>query len=80
MTLDDFKINHKKLTLSLTTLYRGIDELVKSRIIARHKKLGFYYINPSFCFNGDRIVFMNAIERKKRNHNSENQDELPLYK
>lgn len=65
MTLRDFLDNHDKLKLSLATLYRGIDELISAQIIARHTKVGFYYINPSFCFNGDRIIFMNAIERKK---------------
>ena len=78
-TLGDFIHNHKKLTLSLTTMYRGIDELINAQIIARQKKVGFYYINPSFCFNGDRIVFMNAIQRKGSIPNSEDkQQELPL--
>ena len=67
MTLSMFLESHSGLKLSLTTLYRGIDELIRSKIIARHTKVGFYYINPSFCFNGDRILFVNAIERKKDN-------------
>lgn len=65
MTLNMFLESHPTLKLSLTTLYRGIDELIRSKIIARHTKVGFYYINPSFCFNGDRILFINAIERIK---------------
>jgi hypothetical protein len=39
-TLDDFILKHKKLTLSLTTMYRGVDELIKAQIIARQKKVG----------------------------------------
>jgi len=75
-TLADFISRHSNLTLSLTTMYRGIDELIRSQIIARQKKVGFYYINPSFCFNGDRIVFMNAIERKRKPGSNEDQSEI----
>lgn len=80
-TLGDFILNHRKLSLSLTTMYRGIDELINSQIIARQKKVGFYYINPSFCFNGDRIVFMNAIQRKSSIPNrAETQSEIDYEK
>lgn len=77
ITLDDFLGKNPEKKLAKTTLYRGITELVKTQIIARHKKMGFYFINPSFCFNGDRIVFMNAIERKKKiSTDDENQSEI----
>ena len=79
ITLEDFLLHHKGLKLSLATLYRGLDELISSQIIARHSKAGFYYINPSFCFNGDRIVFVNAIERKdSKNTDTEGQSELDI--
>lgn len=68
-TLKDFITSNTdmKINLSTSTLYRGLDELVDAQIIARFTKQGFYYINPSFCFNGDRVVFMNAIQRKRSN-------------
>lgn len=62
-SLDDFNnFNEKKLSLS--TFKRGINELIKAQIIARNVRLGFFYINPNFCFNGNRIVFQTIIERK----------------
>lgn len=70
ITLDDF-LKSNKVKLSLSTFKRGLTELVKSKIIAAHKRKGFYFINPSFCFNGDRLVFSNIVERK-RNTDPEN--------
>jgi hypothetical protein len=78
-TLDDFILKNEDRKMSRATLYRGIKELIKAKILARQVKMGFYFINPSFCFNGDRIVFMNAIERKKAlSHDTDDQQELPL--
>lgn len=64
-TLNDFLETNSALKLSLATFYRGLDELVKAEIIARNIRLGQYFVNPNFCFNGDRVSFTNAIERKK---------------
>ena len=51
--------------MSIKTLYRGINELIKSEVIAKSNRIGVYFINPSFCFNGDRLAFTTVIERKK---------------
>lgn len=52
-----------KISLSMATLKRGLRELEKSQIIARTLRPGRYFINPNFCFNGDRIAFTTLIER-----------------
>lgn len=54
----------KKIKLSQPTFTRGLSELVKCQIIARHNRQGFFFINPSFVFNGDRIAFTTAIIKK----------------
>ena len=54
------------LKLSLTTFKRGISQLESSQIIAKALRKGWYYINPNFCFNGDRIAFTTLIEREKK--------------
>ena len=61
-TLEDFNSKTEK-TLSKTTLLRGIGELEKAKIVAKAARRGYYYINPNFVFNGNRIVFSNCIER-----------------
>lgn len=64
------------LKLSLPTFLRGLAELEKAQIIAKSIRQGWYYINPNFAFNGDRIAFTTVIERKPAG--SEDQQELPL--
>lgn len=67
--LDDFLIASEKAkqnqkVFSKKTFDRGLSELVKAQIIARCERPGFFFINPSFVFNGDRIAFTRIIERK----------------
>ncbi len=68
-THEDFLEAHadseKPLMLSMTTFSRGLNELENAKIIAKARKPGEYFINPSFIFNGDRIAFTKIIERKK---------------
>lgn len=66
MMLDDFiEAQGRPLKLSLATFKRGLNELEKSQIIAKSMRKSFYYINPNFVFNGDRIAFTTLIERRK---------------
>lgn len=68
--LNDFLKVNDKLKMTLRTFQRGLVELEDSKIIAKTLRKGFYYINPNFVFNGDRIAFTTMIERKKDNGNS----------
>lgn len=65
--LDEFLESHSKrkppVSLSIATFARGLSELEAAQIIAKHMRPGFYYINPNFCFNGDRIAFTTMIQR-----------------
>lgn len=64
LVLEDFlAAQDKKLSLSIATFGRGLRELEDSQIIAKHVRQGWYYINPSFVFNGDRIAFTTLIDR-----------------
>ena len=62
--LSDF-LKENTLKMSMPTFWRGLKELEDVKIIAKARKLGFYYINPNFVFNGDRVAFTTAIERIK---------------
>ncbi len=68
LALSEFLEAHKEsdppLRLSITTMKRGLNELEKAKIIAKTMRQGFYYINPNFVFNGDRIAFTTIIERE----------------
>lgn len=71
-TLNEFKANNQ-LQLSVPTFRRGLSDLVKARIIAKAVRLGTYFINPNFIFNGDRVVFTTVLEREK----NENINQIP---
>lgn len=76
LVLDDFLSEHPEKSLSQPTFWRGLAELERAQIVAKHLRQGWYFINPNFCFNGDRIAFTQVIERKASGE--ENQQELPL--
>lgn len=52
------------IKLSQPTFWRGLAELEAAQIIAKHVRQGWYFINPNFVFNGDRIAFTTLIERR----------------
>lgn len=75
-TLEEFLEAHDDrdppLKLSLPTFKRGLSELCKGQIIAKSIRKGFYFINPNFCFNGDKLAFTTVLELDKKNEKEEN--------
>jgi len=63
--LDDF-LRHSKKQFTKQTFYKGIRELIKSQIIAKSIRTGFYFINPNFLFNGKRIAFTTVLELSQK--------------
>lgn len=51
-----------EMNSSRPTVYRGIGELIEHSVIAKKKKVGDYWINPHYMFNGDRIKFIKSID------------------
>lgn len=67
------------LRLSSATFLRGLAELVNAQIIAKTMRQGWYFINPNFIFNGDRVAFTTVLERKKPEEgDSKDQQQLQL--
>lgn len=75
IALDEFLAAHNDrkppIKLSQPTFWRGLAELEAAQIIAKHVRQGWYFINPNFVFNGDRVAFTTLIERR------EDPEELP---
>ena len=69
LVLEEFIEAHSEkkppLRHSLATMKRGINELEKAKIIAKTMRKSFYFINPNFLFNGDRVAFTTVIERER---------------
>lgn len=74
--LEDHSSRKPPISLSIATFGRGLTELEGAQIIAKHVRPGFYYINPNFCFNGDRIAFTTLIEKDVTKDRKEEQQEL----
>lgn len=45
-----------KKWISYRTFVRGIGELVKARFIAETYAAGYYFVNPAFIYNGNRLL------------------------
>lgn len=56
-------LNKHDLKLSQATFARGLNELERAQLIAKTIRKGWYFINPSFVFNGNRVAFTTLIER-----------------
>lgn len=80
IVLDEFTQAHQgkepPIRLSTATFLRGLAELVKAQIIAKTMRQGWYFINPNFIFNGDRVAFTTVIERTKRRDRDPNTIDL----
>lgn len=61
---EEFMENNDIKKYSSSTFLRGLKQLVDSQIIAHHSRPGCYFINPNFCFSGNRIAFTTILERK----------------
>ena len=61
-----FDANPDVKRVTVRTFLNGLNSLEEANIIAKSKRQGIYFINPSFMFNGDRIAFTTILERKKQ--------------
>jgi len=64
LLLEDFLRENKDKKVSMKTIYRGLIELEKCKILAKSTRSGYYFTNPNFVFNGNRLAFTTEIQRK----------------
>jgi hypothetical protein len=53
--------------ISRSTFSRGLAELIEKRFIAAMPAVGWYWVNPDFIWNGDRLTFVKEF-RKQASH------------
>lgn len=68
----------KSFSISRSTFFRGIDELLEKGFIAKHLSSNWYFINPAMFFNGNRARFVREY-RKTENKKSKDDKTLPLF-
>jgi len=54
----------KGITMGRSTFARGVSELIDRKFIAPQPKVGWYWINPDYVFNGDRLAFVKEYRIK----------------
>lgn len=53
--------------ISKATFTRGMRELIDKGFIAPTPLVGWFWINPNYAFNGDRLILVNEYRRKATN-------------
>lgn len=57
-------VDQNKTKMSRATFTRGFTELVEKDFIAPCMDMNWYFINPAFVWNGDRLAFVQEYRRK----------------
>ncbi|EFN8977098.1 replication protein, partial [Escherichia coli] len=55
--------------ISRTTYFKGMKELADKKFIAETMVQNYYFINPDYMFNGDRLTFMKTYYLSSSNSN-----------
>lgn len=63
--------------ISRSTFSRGLAELIDKKFIAAQPAMGWYWVNPDYMFNGDRLALIRQYRRKSPNVDPRQQS-LPL--
>ena len=59
------------------SVWRGINWLITNNFIAKSYKPGFYWLNPTLFFNGDRVAFVEMIVKDPTIQNTKQKNILP---
>lgn len=62
----DMLTDKEQQFISRTTFFRGIRQCLEANIIAQTLLPGFYFVNPAFIFNGNRLTIVKEFIIKKK--------------
>lgn len=62
--------------MSQATFTRGMKELIEKNFVAPTVGVGWYFINPDYMWNGDRLAFVKEYRLKKQNTDADFRVEL----
>lgn len=60
----------EKTNYTEATVWKGVKWLMENDFIAKSNKPYIYFINPTIFFNGDRVAFVEVIEKQRPAGNS----------
>jgi len=59
-----YTVLKRTTTMSKSIYFRGLAELIEKKFIAAQPAVGWYWVNPDFVWNGDRLAFVKEYRRK----------------
>jgi hypothetical protein len=59
-------LDKNEKNISRSTFSRGLSELIEKKFIAAMPAVGWYWLNPDFVFNGDRLAFVKEYRKTPR--------------
>lgn len=71
-------LDQKLTPMSQSTYKRGLAELIEKRFIAATPTQGWYWLNPDFVFNGDRLAFVKEFRLKSSKVTTADTATMPL--
>lgn len=60
-------LDEHTVTISRSTFARGLSELIEKGFLAPAVAPGWFWLNPDYVFNGDRLTFVHEYRRKTNN-------------
>jgi hypothetical protein len=74
-------VNQDLVKIGKATFYRGLDELIAKKFIAPTDSIGWYWLNPDYVWNGDRLSFVKTyIKREETKVKKVDTNTLDLFK
>lgn len=70
---------HEAAGISRSTFSRGIKELIDKKFIAATQATSWYWINPDFIWNGDRLAFVKEYRRSSSKPKVTNLNQAELF-
>jgi hypothetical protein len=68
----------ESVKLSQATFTRGMRELIDKGFVAPTDAIAWYWLNPDFMWNGDRLAFVREYRKKGGTYDDPRQQALPL--
>lgn len=72
-------VDQAKTPMSKSTYKRGLSELIEKKFLAATPVQGWYWLNPDFVFNGDRLAFVKEYRKAGSKVSREDTKTLDMF-
>ena len=65
-----------EIKIGKTTFHKGLSELIDKDFLAASDVVGWFWVNPDFMWNGDRLAFIQSYRRKETKEITDKQNKV----